>query len=246
MAEYESVAINEPTESENITLEEQASMMDAEQSQGDRPEWLDEKFETPEDLAKAYQELQAKQSRGEEDIEEEQVDSEDEISSEASEIITNATDEYTESGTLSDETFKALEDAGIPRAYVESYIAGQQALVSNEADQVKAEIGGAETYNQMLEWAGNNLSDVEIEAYNSMVESGNINQAKVAAKGLYAQFVSANGKAPTLTQGRTSGSSVAPFTSTAQITQAMSDPKYATDPAFRKSVEDRIRISNVI
>ena len=60
MAEYQSVEINEKTEGENISLEEQSAQQDAantEAQQGDRPEWLDEKFESPEDLAKAYQNL---------------------------------------------------------------------------------------------------------------------------------------------------------------------------------------------
>ena len=251
MAEYQTVEINENTEAENISLEEQAKMQEeAAQNtpEGERPEWLDEKFKSPEDLAKAYEELQKKQGKGE-DIDEDVVEDGEEpteITSEASNTITNATEEFAENGTLSDDTFEALEKAGIPRAYVESYIAGQTALVTSEAEAVKAEVGGAQSYEAMLEWAGENLTETEIDAYNSMVESGNVAQAKVAAKGLYAQMVSAGGKPPTITQGQTSGPSVAPFTSTAQITSAMADSRYADDPAYRQQVENRIAVSNVI
>ena len=119
-------------------------------------------------------------------------------------------------------------------------------MADSEANTVKNEVGGSEAYTAMLEWAGDNLAPDEIEAYNSMVESGNLSQAKVAAKGLYAQYVSAGGKPPQLSQGTTSGSAVKPFSSTAQITQAMSDPRYASDPAFRQSVQDRIEISSVL
>ena len=68
MADYQKVEINERSEEENISLEQQAQMQAEaaeQQPEGDRPQWLDEKFESPEDLAKAYQELQAKQSKGE-------------------------------------------------------------------------------------------------------------------------------------------------------------------------------------
>ena len=69
----ESVVINEPTEEENISLEKQAEMQEEAKQQKasqqtpkevpsteERPEWLDEKFKSPEDLAKAYNELQSK------------------------------------------------------------------------------------------------------------------------------------------------------------------------------------------
>ena len=61
MAEANRVVINEPTENEEITLEQQAEMQEEavatseEQTPTEeRPEWLDEKFNSPEDLAKAY------------------------------------------------------------------------------------------------------------------------------------------------------------------------------------------------
>ena len=64
----ESVTFNEPTEQENISLEEQAAMQDeqateqqpetAEAPPQDRPEWLPEKFDNPEALADAYSNLE--------------------------------------------------------------------------------------------------------------------------------------------------------------------------------------------
>lgn len=251
MAEYQSVSINEPTESENITLEEQAKMQEEQASSEstDRPEWLDEKFESPEELAKAYNELQKKQGSGNgEDTEEEVVEEEEEEenTSYTSQTIQSATEEFAESGTLSDKTFNALEDAGIPRDFVQAYIEGQKAVSEAQAQDVKNVIGGSANYEALAEWAGENLSESDLDAYNSIVEGGSLEQAKVAVKGLYSQFISAGGKPPVLSQGSTSGSSVKPFGSTAQITQAMSDPRYATDPAYRKTIEERIAVSNVI
>ena len=250
MAEYQKVEINERSEEENISLEQQAQMQAEaaeQQPEGDRPQWLDEKFESPEDLAKAYQELQTKQSQGEgEEEAEEEAEEVEEEKGESNETIAAASLEWHETGELSEDTYDSLKNAGIPREMVDSYIAGQTAMVDSEADAVKNEVGGADAYSAMLDWAGDNFSPDEIEAYNSMVESGNLTQAKVAAKGLYAQYVSAGGKPPQLSQGTTSGSAVKPFSSTVQITQAMSDPRYKSDPAFRQSVQDRIEISNVI
>ena len=72
MAEYQSVTINEPSEEENISLEQENAMQEEAKAQkggdpqpvvDDQPEWLDDKFNSPEDLAKAYDELQKKQSK---------------------------------------------------------------------------------------------------------------------------------------------------------------------------------------
>ena len=79
MAEYEKVEINDNMPSENISLEEEAAAIDANAPESpeavadgttselseDRPEWLPEKFQSAEDMAKAYAELENKQSSGE-------------------------------------------------------------------------------------------------------------------------------------------------------------------------------------
>ena len=64
----------------------------------------------------------------------------------------------------------------------------------------------------------------------------------MAVKGLYAQFLAAGGKPPQLMQGGTSGTGVKPYSSTAQITEAMKDARYKNDPAFRASVEQRLSV----
>ena len=55
--------INDPTPEENITLEEEAANIPDEPSTEEgRPEWLPEKFKSPEDMAEAYQNLEQKLS----------------------------------------------------------------------------------------------------------------------------------------------------------------------------------------
>ena len=64
MAELHRVEINEKAPSEiepeeKPNTEEQAQA-ELPQDQSDRPEWLPEKFKTPEDMSKAYSELEKK------------------------------------------------------------------------------------------------------------------------------------------------------------------------------------------
>jgi hypothetical protein len=261
----ESVVINEPTEEENISLEKQAEMQEEAKQQKasqqtpkevpsteERPEWLDEKFKSPEDLAKAYNELQSK--LGETNEKETSNDtagdttddsSNDEDAAPMAEAVGVATAEYSEKGELSDKTFDALEQAGLPREMVEAYIQGQEAIAVGQAADVQQTIGGLANYEAMAEWAGENLDDTDLDAFNTIVETGTVEQAKVAVKGLYSQFLSAGGKPPQLIQGDTVGSGLKPFTSSAQITEAMRDPRYKNDPAYRENVEKRLSVSDV-
>ena len=256
MAQLNQVSINESTDSENISLEEQAAAMDAKLAnkaedteaaqtvESDRPDWLPEKFQSPEDMAKAYNELQSKLGEGSKEKDSSAKEKAEPDQTVMQEIIDSATNEFIESGELTDKSFKALEEQGLPRGIVEAYVAGQRALMENQVNQVKATVGGEENYNAMAEWAAENLDQSELDAFNEVVESGSINQAQMAVRGLYSQFASAGGKAPNLIQGNTSGSAVKPFNSAAQVTEAMRDPRYKNDPAYRKTVEDRLAVTS--
>ena len=273
MADLHQVQINEVNEEENISLEQQAAMQeeaanqrnqtleadpkegketieeqlkeDEEPTEEERPEWLDEKFESPEEMAKAYKELQKKMSKPK--AEKKDAKAEETSAPEATTgAIEAARNEFAESGELSDKAFDALEAAGLPRSFVEQYIAGQEAMSVQQATTIQESIGGAGNYEAMSEWAGENLADGDLDAFNTIVEGGSVEQARVAVKGLYAQFQAAGGKGPALVQGSTSGDSgVKPFGSTAQVTEAMRDPRYANDPAYRENVEKRMAVSSI-
>ncbi len=267
MANYQSVTVQEHTEEENVSLEKQAAMQDEaaeqrnqsiesnteepqeeiqEEASEERPEWLDEKFESPEDLAKAYNELQKKQSSKQSKDKTDDTPAEEEASVSLNSSVQKATEEFAESGVLTDKTFIELEKAGLPRSFVEAYIAGQESMSTSQALEIQNEVGGNANYNAMSDWASENLSDGDLDGFNSIVETGSVDQAKMAVKGLYAQFISAGGNPPELSQGGTSGSSVKPFGSAAQVTEAMRDPRYSSDPAFRDNVEKRLAVSNVL
>ena len=272
MADLHQVQINEVNEEENISLETQAAMqeeaanqrnqtleadpkegketieeqlkVDEESAEEERPEWLDEKFESPEEMAKAYKALQQKMSKPKAD---KKASVEETSAPEATTgAIEDARNEFAESGELSDKAFDALEKAGLPRSFVEQYIAGQQAMSVQQAATIQESIGGAGNYEAMAEWASENLADGDLDAFNDIVEGQSVEQARVAVKGLYAQFQAAGGKGPALVQGSTSGDAgVKPFGSTAQVTEAMRDPRYASDPAYRENVEKRMSVSSI-
>ena len=260
MAELHRVEINEKVPSEIEPEEKQQAdetveTPEEQQAQEERPEWLPEKFKSAEDMANAYSELEKKlgQPAAEEQQEEEQPQQEetedDNDKPEAgdyNEAVVEASQEFfANDGQLSDETYKKLEEVGLPRDLVDSYAAGQQALLQSEEAQIKGVAGG--DYDAMAEWANEHLPSEEIDAFDEAVTSGSVQQAKLAVQGLHARYQNATGSRPkTLVQGAVSGSSTMPFKSMQELARAQSDPRYRSgDKAYHQEIDRRLAVSNI-
>lgn len=138
------------------------------------------------------------------------------------------------------EGLKALfgEDA---RSVVDQFIDGRKATQAQETAVYYEAAGGADNYSRIAEWAKTNMTPSELTAYNTILQTGDKDAALVAIKGLRARYEAVNGREPRLlagdaaASGRTEG-----YRSKAEMVREMSDPRYATDPAYRKTVEDKI------
>jgi hypothetical protein len=217
----------------------------------DRPEWLPEKFDSPEALAKAYAELEQKQggkpTDGEPEVKPEAKPEGTPEATEAEKVLSAAgldyaalNEEFATKGELSEESYTALaEKAGLSREYVDSFIAGQQALEREAHTRAYDIAGGEEQYGNITAWAAANLPLEDIKAFNEAITS-NASAAALAVAGLKAKYVAANGSEPTLLNGGNGATQEAGFASTAEMTAAMKDPRYAKDPAYRKTVEQKI------
>ena len=259
MAELHRVEINEkaPNEIEPVdetveTPEEQQAEPQAEETQ-ERPEWLPEKFKSAEDMAQAYAELEKRMGQGTKEVEEteqpEEQQTDDDNKEEAgnyNEAVVEASKEFFENdGKLSEDTYKKLEGIGLPRDLVDSYAAGQQALLQSEEAQIKGVAG--DNYDAMAEWANEHLPQEEIDAFDEAVTSGTVSQAKLAVQGLYARYQNATGATqPKLVQGAVSGSSTMPFKSMQELARAQSDPRYRSgDKAYHQEIDRRLAVSNI-
>ena len=257
MAELHRVEINEkaPNEIEPEEAQTDEVTETTEEQQTERPPWLPEKFKSAEDMANAYSELEKKlgQPASEEQQEEEpQQTEETENENEKTEAgnyneaVVEARKEFFENdGQLSEETYQKLEQVGLPRDLVDSYAAGQQALLQSEEAQIKGVAGGE--YDQMAEWANEHLPSEEVDAFDEAVTSGSVQQAKLAVQGLYARYQNATGSRPkTLVQGSVSGTSTMPFKSMQELARAQSDPRYRSgDKAYHEEIDRRLAVSNI-
>ena len=249
-------SVNTYQEPQPESQEHVQAMLDKERqgSGEERPDWLPEKFKSPEDMAKAYSELEGKLGQNTKDTEdafEETEYSGEESASEVSQLLDSKgldfdvfQQEYQETGELSEEAYAALEEAGFSQSMVDSWIAGQDALATQMTADMQAIVGGGETYTEMVTWASQNLPAEEVEAYNATMDTQDPKMVRLAVQGLYARYRSE--AEPSLMQGGTGAVSTGgKFESTAELTAAMSDPRYAQDPAYRQAVADKLQKSSL-
>ena len=91
--------------------------------------------------------------------------------------------EYSSDGQLSDESYQELEAKGIPQEVVDIYIDGYKGKVDAAVKQAHDITGGEETYNEMIAWAEENLSQEELNGYNRQVET----DSELAVRGLFSK-----------------------------------------------------------
>jgi hypothetical protein len=213
-----------------------------------RPAYLPEKFKTAEDLAKAYVELEKKLGTTATPPADDKAvtpPATPPANQPPAADLSKFEKELGESGKLSDASYAELEKLGYPKATVDAHIAGQQAIASQLAQQVFTVVGGQDKLQQMMQWAQGTFSPAEQNAFNEAMQSGDVTKAKQAATALQARYTAAYGKAPTLFGGKAAAAGPAPFQNWAQVSEAMGNPKYASDPAYRASVEQRMAVSNI-
>lgn len=216
-----------------------------------RPEWLPEKFKTPEELARAYRELERK--LGEKAPNQDPKDpATTTTQDEAREAVKNAgldftalSNKYATQGSIDEADYEALAKVGISRDLVDAYIAGQEAIAAKIVQDVYSTVGGEKNYRAMIEWASKNLTQEQIQAFDRLAENGTADEFKLAVEGLYARYTAANGRRPNLLYGGSQAISHGAFRSTAEVVAAMKDPRYQTDPAYQREVRDRLAVSNV-
>jgi hypothetical protein len=238
----------EATEAVVIDTTQEVTQEDPQQKTQERPEWLPEKFTDPEAMAKAYGELEKKLSQPKDKpdtLKIDQKEAEVELPTGdpktvlGDELFGRIEEHYGENGNLTEELYGELQEAGLNRSVVDSYIEGHALRTQRYEEEVTSVVGGKETYQQLQEWAVENLSDSEKDTVNEAVSSGNPAKAQMAVNWLKGRFESSEGSEPNLIEGEgsvttTSGKA---FTSRDEYVHAISDPKYKSDPKYAREVD---------
>lgn len=211
------------------------------------------KYDTPEALEQAYVELQKKlgQQGSQQPNEAPRVptiETSDRDAAKAVEAsgldIDALSQEFARSGALSADSMAKLQQHGMTKDTVEKYVKGQLAVAQRMFTEVAEVAGGADQLNSVIEWAAANANPDDIQAYNDAVATKNLGVVKLAVGKLVADYTKANGRPPKLV---TDGEATVPgsdgpaaYKSSYEVTQAMRDPRYAKDPAYREEVYRRL------
>ena len=242
-----------------LSDDEQNSLEVAEKLGQEEAELLAGKFNSTEDLENAYLALQKKLGSGADNDDDEQstLDQDeyyDEATSAGIELITNASDEYyANEGQLSPETieqFKEMSSSDLVNAYIAiqennpNQGAPAADLTDAEVNQIHNSAGGEAEYSRLIDWARDNAEQTKMDAFNSIIQNGNATAIQIAVAGLRSEYENQQGYEGRMLTGKAARASNG-FRSQAEVVQAMSDPRYDTDPAYRQDVYDKLEISNV-
>ena len=211
----------------------------------ERPEWLPDKFVSPEQLAKAYNELESRMSSP--DTEQTEQTEGGDMDPLSVDDFSAFTEELESTGDVSEDSKQQLVDWGLPREIVEAHVEGLKAKVELEVMNVQSEVGGPEAYQEMIKWATENLSQEDQDTFDTAVTRGDMNQMMFAVRSLQARWQAAGGRNGQLIQGDTGTTgSYSGFNSLAELTSAMKDPRYKNDVAYRRDVETRLGNSSIL
>ena len=255
-----------PADQPEFSAEELDSLQVGEAMQQAEDRMLAGKYENAEQLERAYLELQSKlgsQASGgdeqgdvsEEELEtqEEETETDEEEYSETEQLIMTASEEYYSEQGLSEETYNQLAEMD-SQELLDTYLTLQQQqqapqtadLSESEVNAIYGFAGGAEQYNAITEWAGQNLDDQYISAFDNLVETGNLASIQLAVAGLMATYYENNGYEGRMYSGQQAQQDQLPyFRSQAEVVEAMSDPRYENDPAYRQDVYEALERSNL-
>ena len=122
---------------------------------------------------------------------------------------------------------------------------GEQ-LSEEQANQLFEMVGGEKAYKSMIDWAGQNFTKEEVQMYDSVMGKGDPNAIFFAVQALNSKYTDAVGNDGQLLTGKRSAAQQdAQFRSQQELVQAMSDPRYDRDPAFRDDVIRKLQNSDI-
>jgi len=248
-----------PADQPELNEAEQEALAIGEQRAQEESRMLAGKYESAEELEKAYIELQKKlgesndglreedpQGRGrEEEVEEQPIDADPLV-----DLLNEASQEYAQEGKLSEETFEKLsqmDSKDLLEAYmqIQSNPAQVEDFTAEQVSDIQNFVGGEEQYNGLVGWAAENMPENFVQAFDNLINVGDPDMIKLAVVGMQAAFQEANGYEGRMLSGKPAQTQQDVFRSQAEVVAAMSDPRYDRDPAYRQDVFAKLERSDL-
>jgi hypothetical protein len=158
-------------------------------------------------------------------------------------------------GTLDDSMYEQLSKAGLSKNVVDNYLDGvrneagfnpntpEPVLSQSEIDEIKALAGGDRGYDNLMEWAGQNLDQEAIKDYDDVLATGNKSAVKFAVTALMGKYEDSQGRDSKIVTGKESSTET--YRSMAEVVRDMNKPEYQNDEAYRDDVLRKLSASNL-
>ncbi len=254
MSEEQTLTMEESQETEVLNEEEQDSLKVGEQMEVEQEQLLAGKYKDPKDLEKAYNELQKKLGEKSEPNSPKE-ESNNEPPKQESTPSDNLLDQLWEEGSnnsLKPETFDKLSKmnpvdvAKLAMQQRQAFEQGsQREFTDQDVQQIHGLVGGQENYNNMMSWANQNVPEQEINMYDAVMELGNPLAAYFAVQSLALKYQDAAGRDGQMVTGKAPKQQGDVFNSQQEMVEAMNDPRYNDDPAYREAIMEKLSRSNI-
>ena len=241
---------------DDLSTEEKDSLLIGEDMERQQEGKLAGKYENAQELEKAYNELERKLGEKSEPVSEEEeseIETEEEVSDDYEPNLLDALWEEGTTDSLTEETFEELKNMDpveVAKMAMQQRDRMQRAPKSRDftdadVDQIQGLVGGEENYNQMLGWAQGNLPSQEIELFDAVMDQGNTLAAYFAVKAMALSYQDSVGRDGQMVTGKAPRSDGDVFKSQQEMVEAMSDPRYNDDPAYRDSIMEKLQRSDI-
>lgn len=151
------------------------------------------------------------------------------------------TEEFQANGDLTPETRDKLAKQGLTPELVDAYIEGQKAIVQRAMEDIASTVGGMENMATIVDWAKANLSEEEKKSIDAVHDPAVI---KILLKDLERRMNDSEGYVPQAQlQGGAGDVRGDYFESMAEAEEAINDPRYSKDPAYRAKVAQKLTAS---
>ena len=250
----------------NLNADEQDSLQVGEAMIEEQEGLLAGKYKDAQQLEKAYVELQKKlgnKSDGDSTEARDSEDSEEVESEEGSENEDEADVDTSQDGILdrlweeangddySDEILDELQKldsvdtADMHLRYRQQVEESQPQITEQQVSELKNVAGGEQQYGEMLQWAKDSLNPQEIQMFDAVMERGDPLAAFFAVQSLAYRYGDSQGVDGRMVTGTAPKGDGSQFNSQAEVVEAMSDPRYDRDPAFRQKVMKKLERSDI-
>jgi len=229
-----------------------------------RPANLPAKFNSWDDMALAYANLEARHSANTKSGDATSKDGGTPPAPAGPAELTQGTmqalyDEFAASGRLSPATYQMLnEKHGLVASTVDAHIAALQGQAALQANAVYALAGGQDEYNAMIAWARRELPAEKQQGYNDLIAqasaSGNMSLVETAVSQLRNEWQASEGARPkqpstfvTPAGGpvQSGFGPITPFASDEEMHAAQRDPRYHQRADYREWVYKRINAGGI-